>query len=45
MNVVTNDHYRDIGSYLSRSPKITMTSVNCPKRQVAFVILNTDFVC
>ena len=32
MNVVTNGHYRDIDSYLSRSPKITMNSVNCLKK-------------
>ena len=31
MNVMTIDHYRDIGSYLSKSPKIIMTIVNCLK--------------
>ena len=31
MNVMTIEHYRDIGSYLSKSPKITMASVNCLK--------------
>ena len=28
MNVMRIDHYRDIGSYLAKSPKITMASVN-----------------
>ena len=32
MNVMTIDHYRDIGSYLSKSPKITMVSLNCLKQ-------------
>ena len=28
MNVMTIDHYRYIGSYLSKFTKMTMTSVN-----------------
>ena len=31
MNAMTIDHYRDTSSYLSKSPKITMVSVNCLK--------------
>ena len=27
MNVMTIDHYRDIGSYLSKFPKITMARI------------------
>ena len=31
MNVMTIDHCSDIGSYLSKSPKIIMAIVNCLK--------------
>ena len=31
MNAMTIDHYRNIGSFLSKSPKATMASVNCLK--------------
>ena len=49
MNVMTIDHYRDIGSYLSKSPKITMVSLNCLKEmnrdsyshfRIAFLLYN-----
>ena len=41
---MTIEHYRDIGSYLSKSPKITMASVNkcdsCSHLNIAFLLYN-----
>ena len=40
MNVMTIDHYRDIGSYLSKSPKTTMASVIAVSWSVVAIVVS-----